>query len=198
MVNQTASVAIADIARRAKLEEGVLVTRAYGRVFMRALEHVLSEHAEASTIILDFTGVAILDASFADEVFGNFATQRARRQRSGPCVGLRGLSPSNLENLEMALASRPIREPGLRNCVLPIIGIQGEVALLGKVETYIVDTFEFLKKYKSCTARELADELELDIGAASTRLKGVADLGLAYRIETRDAHGKQFVYQWAF
>ena len=41
----------------------------------------------------------------------------------------------------------------------------------------------------------MADQLKLNVNAASTRLKTLADLGLAFRTETRDSVGKQFLYR---
>jgi predicted transcriptional regulator len=93
----------------------------------------------------------------------------------------------------MALQSRPTREQGLRNCAL-ILDDNDSVELIGKVEPHVRETFELLRERRTLTARDVAERWELDINAASTRLKALFDLGLALRTDVRDAHGKQYRY----
>ncbi len=181
---------------QAGLAGDVLLTRPVGERFRPVLEALLRDGAEADGVVLSFAGVALIDSSFADEVFGVLTAQRARRKGPRACLALRNLGPDSSDNLESALISRPVREPGLRNCVLPLLGADGRVGLVGKVEANVAETFELLRARVVLTARDLADERRLEIGAASTRLKALSDLGLAVRAETRDAHGKLFAYRW--
>jgi predicted transcriptional regulator len=102
-----------------------------------------------------------------------------------------------VENLKMALETRADRESPererLRNCVLPMVK-DDEMTLIGKFEDHVSQSFELLSKHKTFTARDLSDVLKLNLNAASTRLKTLADLGLALRTEIRDAQGKLFIY----
>lgn len=134
-----------------------------------------------------------MDASFADEAFGSLAVTRPRPRNLG-CLLLRSLDPSSRDNLELALQSRPTRDRGIRNCVLPVIGQADDLRLVGKTEDSVAETFQFLRQHRLLTARELASVLAIDIAAASTRLKVLFDLGLACRVEDRDAQGKLFRY----
>jgi hypothetical protein len=109
---------------------------------------------------------------------------------------LRSLSRTSLRNLELALLSRPPREPGLHNCVLPVVTEEGEVDLIGRCEEHVRQTFGLLRARLRLTARSLADELGLDVAAASTRLKLLFNLGLVRRMEMRDEHGRLYVYEW--
>ena len=176
----------------------LLATRLAGKRFWERLESRLSAMDPASAVVLSFAGIEIMDASFADEVFGTLASRRARRDvHFGPIV----LSEANatcIDNLQMALETRADREPReqerLRNCVLPILK-RSHMVLVGKFEDHVAQSFDLLVKHKTLTARALADERNLNLNAASTRLKTLADLGLALRTETRDTQGKQFIYE---
>src|SRR5260221_8557750 len=48
----------------------MLVTRAYGRRFLVALDAALRQRPEDAVVALDFRGVSVMDGSFADEAFG--------------------------------------------------------------------------------------------------------------------------------
>jgi hypothetical protein len=183
------------LAEQGSLDRQRLVTRPVGQRFLPLLEAAL-QTVSTAVAVLDFSGVELIDASFADEVFGSIAAQRARRKGPPVCLALCAVNAASLDNLDIALASRPAREPGLRNCVIPVISYHGRVDLIGKAEAHVTETANLLCSHGELTARDLADTLGLDIAAASTRLKAVADLGLATRKEARDAHGKLFTYYW--
>lgn len=138
-----------------------------------------------------------MEASFADEVFGTLGAQRARKEDSLGVIVLTDLNQTCCENLQMALETRIDREPEtlerLRNCVLPVWD-GSELKLAGQFESHVQESFLLLSTRGQLTARDLADTLHLSVNAASTRLKTLADLGLAFRIEVRDSVGKQFVY----
>ncbi len=193
---QIVQILVSRLAKSVGLDEYVFVTRPIGKLFFLAFMQMLKEMPEATTIMLDFDGIDIMDASFADEVFGSFVSSIAHRHVPCVCLVLRSLASSSEENLEMALTSRPMREAGLRNCAVMVITKEGDVNLVGKVEAHVQQTFERLWMLKQLTARDLADSLELDIAAASTRLKVLYNLGFALRSEERDVHGKQYVYEW--
>lgn len=188
---------LADIARENALIPSILATRLAGKRFWGQLQTRLREPDADVAIVLSFAGVEIMDASFADEVFGTLAVRRARKELSfGPII-LVDANETCIENLKMALETRADRESPererLRNCVLPMLK-DDEMTLIGKFEDHVLQSFELLSKHKTLTARDLADVLKLNLNAASTRLKTLADLGLARRIEIRDAQGKQFIY----
>lgn len=185
-----------ELAREVSGNPDSLVTRPVGRRFLPILEAILTNLPDSQACVLDCVDVRILDASFADEVFGVLAVSRSRRQRQGGCVILDKLEDANLDNLEMALASRTVRETGLRNCVMPTRTAREGIRLVGKCEAHVQHTFALLVKHRQLTARELAEILALDIAAASTRLKVLFDLGLATRLEERDGQVKQFIYTW--
>lgn len=193
------AISVRALAAEAGAGDGtVLVTRSYGRLFLAALDALLLTQLSDALIVLDFQEVSVLDGSFADQAFGTFASRRAKREGPTCLVLLRALPPHVEETLEITLRSRPDREPGVRNCVLPACAEAGRVELVGKTEGHVRETFELLRQRRYLFARDVAQTLGLDIHAASTRLKALYTLGLARRAEELEAHGKQYVYAWAF
>jgi len=176
----------------------LLATRVVGKRFLEHLNTYLQKQPPDAVVQLSFSGVEVMDASFSDEVFGTLAALRARKESYTCPVVLAGLNPTCTENLQMSLETRIEREPEslvrLRNCVLPVLDEPG-LRLVGKFEEHVQESFTLLDKYRRLTARELSDVLNLNVNAASTRLKTLADLGLALRTETRDSVGKQYIYE---
>lgn len=176
----------------------LLATRVVGKRFFEHLRSQLGNRPPDIVVKLSFTGVEVMDASFSDEVFGTLAAHRARREDNFCPIILTDLNQTCRENLHMALYTRIEREPEtlerLRNCVLPIVD-ELDLTLIGRFEDHVHETFSMLSSHRSLTARDLADALHLNVNAASTRLKTLADLGLAFRVEIRDSVGKQYVYR---
>lgn len=195
------TVILSRMAQDAGIAAGILATRLNGQRFFPLFADTLRELPPDQGLLVDGTGVAILDASFADEVFGGVASGRAQVEWKGKCFALCGLSDDNVKNVEVALDSRAVHASGLRNCVLPVVdGTDHKSAahLIGKVEGHVRESFGNLLCQRTLTARTLADRAGLDIHAASTRLKILHDLGLAIRTEMRDGHGREYVYGWPF
>ena len=186
-----------DLATRAGLAGRPLLTRPVGERFRTSLRAELEAAGPGHALVVSFAGAGLMDGSFADEVFGSLAAARSRREGPAACLALRDVDAASLDNLEMALTSRPGREPGaLRNCAIAVIGQDGDVRLVGKAEGHVEETFAVLRERGRLTARDMAEARGLEIAAASNRLKTLSDLGLATRSEIRDRHGKQFVYAW--
>lgn len=181
------------LAADAGIDGQQLVTRPLGRRFLPRLQALLSGNG-GRCLLLSFADVGMMDGSFADEVFAALAAARSRRTGHSGCLVLRDLDSTSYDNLVLAVTSRPVRELGVRNCVLPVLNDRGQVELVGKAEDHVRETFETLRQHRELTARELADSQGLDIGAASTRLKVLFNLGLACRREERDERGRLYVY----
>jgi predicted transcriptional regulator len=191
------TVFVADLAKQLGLDPTTLATRPIGEHFYPALQYALAEAPETAAVLLDFEGVKVIDASFTDEILGKMALRRAHREGILRCVVLQSLGPSVLDNIEITLTSRQVTtDRGLRNCVYPVRGRDGLIKLVGKAEKHVIQTFDLLLSRDSLTARDVAEEWNLDIAAASTRLKVLHNLGLVLRTETRTEQGKEYVYEW--
>ena len=141
----------------------------------------------------------MIDASLADEIFARLAVLRAKRDFPYCYLILTELNETCEYNLQAALnlSARTGRDPNdaapLRNCVLVVLDNKA-IRLMGKYENHVQETFSLLNSEKELTAREVSDILDISLNAASTRLKTIADLGLAKRVEIRDEQGKQYSY----
>lgn len=179
----------------AEREFKILSTRQTGKKFGERFHARLSDFGSDVAIKISFHGVHLMDASFADEVFGAIGVSRSDRT-SGyiPPFYIADLDSTSLDNLNMALDSRTRRHKALRNCIIPVYK-EGRLELVGKSEDHVEQTFELLGLTKQLTTPNLATVLRLSDAAASTRLKVLYDLGLALRTEIRDEQGRQFVYR---
>lgn len=203
MSRELETIKLAVIAENITPNPALLSTRLYGKRFFMALCEKLRHTGGAFVAALSFEGIELMDASFADEVFGSLVVARVRKEATAVVTRpffITAINSAGLENLTMALDTRPDREElsgrdKPRNCVLPVRLENSDVLqLTGKAEEHVRQTFELLGRRRELNARQLANALELNINAASTRLKVLADLGLAVRSEIRDAQGKQYVY----
>lgn len=184
-----------EIANR---EFQILATRQAGRRFAEHLNNILRNSKLDFATRISFADVHLMDASFADEVFGVIGVSRSEGKANlvAPFY-IADLETTSLENLNMALDSRIRRHKALRNCVMPVLTIEsGDLKLVGKSEDHVEQTFELLRLSKELTTLDVATVLKLSDAAASTRLKVLYDLGLALRSEVRDEHGRQFIYRW--
>lgn len=188
-----------DLAGRAEIEEPTfLITRPIGTRFLSALRDDLTPLGTNGVAVLDFTGIYLMDGSFADEVFGTLGSERTRKKTGSPRLVLSSLNDASRDNLQYALETRTRREHQLRNLVFPVLDTLGKILLIGACEDNIRETFELLQQKRELTARDVQEYFkrqELAINAASTRLKAVYDLGLALRSAQREAPGGQYTYR---
>lgn len=189
------TIRIKDIAVALDLDYDYLSSRPDGEKFATYLRKELNGMTERIVILLDFSDVELMDGSFADEVFGTIAAARSRKELEFPAIVLCNLDNVSLDNLELALISRPARQKGLRNCVVPVRKADGSLFLCGKYEDHVRQTFEILNDSVQLTTNDVSQKLELGTTAASTRLKVLHTLGLAVRVEERDESGRQYIYR---
>src|SRR5947208_49453 len=118
------TIRVTELARPITPLPSLLATRVVGKRFWISIEACLRASTDQA-LKISFAGVELMDASFADEVFGTLASLRARREVQFSPLVISELNDTCTENLYMALDTRPDREPGdrerLRNCVLPVI-----------------------------------------------------------------------------
>ena len=188
---------LSELVRNITPITSILATRFTGKRFWELFEARLSDFNMDDIVFVSFAGVDIMDVSFADEVFARIATMRARKEFSYCYLILSDLNETCEDDLQAALTTRidrePSDQPNLRNCVL-MVQTDDQLKLVGKYENHVRESFSLLMRAKELTARDLAQSLNISLNAASTRLKSIADLGLAHRVEMRDEQGKQYIY----
>jgi hypothetical protein len=196
-VSETVIYALEFMPEIADREFRILATRQNGKRFAEQLQAALANSKQDVATRISFANVHLMDASFADEVFGVIGVSRSEGKTNPVAPFYIGdLEPTSLENLNMALDSRIRRHKALRNCIMPVLDPEGDLKLVGKSEDHVEQTFELLRLSKELTTPNVATVLKLSDAAASTRLKVLYDLGLALRSEVRDEQGRQFVYRW--
>src|SRR5260370_7585402 len=80
-------------------------------------------------------------------------------------------SPATIDNLEGTIARRKAK-------VALLIRKEGQMRLIGHVEPNLIEAWQLVYERSELTARELADQLGLEINTASMRLRKLYDARL--------------------
>ena len=96
-------------------------------------------------------------------------------------------SPATIDNLEGTIARR-------RAKVALLIRKEGQMRLIGHVEPNLIEAWQLVYERSELTARELADQLGLEINTASMRLRKLYDARLLARREEITPGGRQHIY----
>lgn len=165
-----------------------LVTRETGRWMREALEERLQREPEETIVILDFRSVGILDYSCADEIVAKLISRLNAGEYGNRYLLLRGLNPTQRENIEVALERKRLAALFVRE--------DKSWEILGVLNNYLRDTLEEVIKEGRITARDLAEAEDLEINTSSTRLANLYKLQLVQRREELLSEGgRQFVYE---
>lgn len=165
-----------------------IVTRETGRIIREAIEVKIQKEQEEMIIILDFSGIGIIDFSCADEVAAKFIARLNLKEYGDKYLLFSGLTPSQEENITAALEKKKLSLLSLKE--------DGDWKLLGILNPYLRDTLDLVMERKSLTARELADLTGVEINSASTKLLNLNKARLAIRMrEALPNGGRQFVYR---
>lgn len=165
-----------------------LVTRPTGRAVREAVEERLRSLGPRTLVTLDFSGVGIVDYSCADEVVAKLITRLQGQEYGEKFLRLKGLNPTQRENVEVALERK-------RLCILSLSD-GGALETIGVLQPYLVETLRGLYDHGSLTARYLADLEGIELTTASTRLATAYKLRLMARREVHlEEGGRQFVYE---
>jgi len=168
----------------------ILSGRAEGKALAERVLKYLETLGPDRVLPLNFGKVRFIDFSCADE----FLTRVLRRIMSGELgtrfIVLKGMSHTVEENIAAALS--------IRDLVCPRIDREGNIALLGKIGTELVDTYRLAARRRKITARDVMEIApHVRISAISNRLAKLQKMGLLVRI--RDvavrSGGRQFVYE---
>lgn len=165
-----------------------MVTRETGRIIREAIEVKIQKEQEEMIIILDFSGIGIIDFSCADEVAAKFIARLNLKEYGDKYLLFSGLTPSQEENITAALEKKKLSLLSLKE--------NGGWKLMGILNPYLKDTLDLVMARKSLTARELADLTGVEINSASTKLLNLNKARLAIRVrEALPNGGRQFVYR---
>ncbi len=164
----------------------ILVTRKLGEKVRSALSALLDQRREPAVLELDFTGVAIVDYSFADEVIVRSLVSMLAKSHGEKYLVLQGLNPDLGENVAVSLQQRGY---GL------MVQDGDTWQIIGSSKDHLQQALVMINQRGCITARDLADDQGLAINTASNRLMDLYRAGLAHRSEKAlPGGGKQFVY----
>ncbi len=169
-----------------------LLTRPRGKVAFRRIERELLQVPEGGTLILDGSGIPVMDASFVDEAILELFTAVLAGSYGNRFLVVTNISEHTLYNLAGAVKNRGLKSP------LPVKDSKGWHFVgpqLGERWTAALNTAaEHLVRSGELTARQLADDLDISINAASNRLRHLHQLRLAKRTEITDQTGFSHKY----
>jgi len=166
----------------------VLFSAAEAEPFERGLLKRLDALATGSLLVLEFDGVRV-SSEAARQLLSRALKRVAGGELEGKYLVLSQLGPSKynvdvmLKGENLTVAERLVGDPA--------------VELIGRVDTVVRDTFEFLVRRGEATAREVAEEFDLDkISAATNRLTTLSRMALAIRVDERPVSGggREYVY----
>ena len=165
-----------------------LVTRETGRFIREAIEARLEREPEGTVVAMDFSHVGIVDFSCADEIISKLVARLQSLEYGDKYVVLQGLTPTHEENIAVALE---------RKKLAVLVGrTDGSWRLLGSLNPYLNEALQFVMSQKEITARDLADETQVEISLASTKLLNLFKARLVQRTSERlPDGGRQFIYR---
>ncbi len=178
-----------DLFRNGKRE---MTGRSRGARIRQTIEKILQEE-ESLCLIIDFSGMGSIDFSWADEVVAKIISRLWGNEYGEKFLILKGLTPSQEENIGVALERK-------RLAVLTI-GSAGW-RIIGSLNNYLTQTLNEVMKQKRLTLRELCEKEKIGMNTSGTRLLNLYKKRLVLRIE-RGNHslgavshrGRQYIYQ---
>jgi hypothetical protein len=192
MVVEPSSVRRFDLARllRDWGEDGSdLLTATLGLKALGSLEREVREVPDGGTLTLDFSGISVMDASFANASVLELAARLADGRYGDRYLVLDRPSESTLFNLESAIMRRP--EANL--ALLARDGKRTHV-ITRSMPPNLAQAWALALQERRLTARFVADRLKLEINAASTRLHKLHAARLLARREEVSPAGRQHIY----
>ena len=166
--------------------------RSRGIRVREAIEKALGEAKGTLRIILDFSGVGVVDFSWADEVVAKMVSRLWSGEYGEKFLLLKGLNPSQAENIHVALERKRL--------AILTIGPEGW-QIIGSLNNYLIHTLNQIMKRKRLTLRQLSKEERIGMNTSGTRLLNLYKKRLVARLEgptvgKDDPHrGRQFVYR---
>jgi hypothetical protein len=165
-----------------------LVTRETGRVIREAIEARLEREPEGTVVAMDFSHVGIIDFSCADEIISKLLARLQGAEYGDKYVVLQGLTPTHEENIAVALERKKL--------AILVSRADGSWRLLGSLNPYLNEALQFVMQQREITARDLADDTQVEISLASTKLLNLFKARLVQRSSERlPDGGRQFIYR---
>ena len=163
----------------------ILAMRPMGRKVQEALDAELRQMPPGGVLVLDFSGVDMMDYSFADEALGTLYSRMSAKEYPDRFLILAvddgELSEALMENVEVALSRREVAALVVPKSIVPdVIALLQQVGeetdaekrqnlewrVVGGLPGHLVDTLRAIMDRYQVTVRELADTLKIDSATA--------------------------------
>lgn len=201
------------VAKQALGEFGKhLAMRPHGRKVQEALDAALRKLPPGGVLVVDFSGVEMMDYSFADEALGTLYSRMSAREYPDRylvlAVGDDEMSEALMENIEVALSRREVAAlvlPVTENVaeVLPTDDASRDGAaarppwrIVGKLPDHLIDTLRAVMEKDQATVRDLVEALGLDSATAcNNRISRLYQMHLVRRTTAIVPEGgRQYCY----
>ena len=164
-----------------------LVTRPSGQAIRERIERDLEKEAAGAVISLDFSKIGVIDYSCADEIVAKLMSRLLSGEYGDKYLLLSGLNENQKENIEVAIERKDLAVVAeMKN---------GGKAVLGKLNSYLRDTLDFIVKRKKATSKDLADARKIEANTSGTRLLNLYKKRLVKRVEEAGNEGKIWAYE---
>jgi len=178
-----------DLFKNGKKE---MAGRSRGARLRETIEKILREGDEPC-LVIDFSGMGSIDFSWADEVVAKMVSRLWGDEYGEKFFVLKGLTPSQEENIGVALE---------RKKLAVLTTGPGGWRIIGSLNNYLVQTLNRVMNTSRLTLRELSEKEKIGMNTSGTRLLNLYRKRLVLRIEgvndsNREAthRGRQYVYQ---
>jgi hypothetical protein len=164
-----------------------LVTRPSGQAIRERIERDMEKEPNGTVIALDFSKIGVIDYSCADEIVTKLLSRLLSGEYGEKYLLLLGLNENQKENIEVALERKDLAIMAEMK--------DGNRIVLGNLNSYLKDTFDFIVKKKKVTSKDLADAKKIEANTSGTRLLNLSKKRLVRRMEEVRSDGKIWVYE---
>jgi hypothetical protein len=178
-----------DLFKNGKKE---MAGRSRGARLRETIEKILREGDEPC-LVIDFSGMGSIDFSWADEVVAKMVSRLWGDEYGEKYLVLKGLTPSQEENIGVALE---------RKKLAVLTTGPGGWRIIGSLNNYLVQTLNQVMNTRRLTLRELSEKEKIGMNTSGTRLLNLYKKRLVLRMEggndsnkNTTHRGRQYVYQ---
>ena len=164
-----------------------LVTRPSGQAIRERIERDLEKEPAGAVISLDFSKIGVIDYSCADEIVAKLMSRLLSGEYGDKYILLAGLNENQKENIEVAIERKDLAVVAEMK--------DGGKTVLGKLNSYLRDTLDFIVKKKKATSKDLADARKIEANTSGTRLLNLHKKRLVKRVEETGNDGKIWAYE---
>ncbi|BEP15929.1 hypothetical protein acdb102_42400 [Acidothermaceae bacterium B102] len=159
-------------------------TRSLGQDGRSRLDDLLGEREDVD-LTIDFSGVKVMNISFADEFLGKFLTSHDFSSH-GTTVKVTGLSPDNRYSVVVCVERR--------QCQVVVLD-EGKLVLVG--DKMLADTFATALQLRSFRANDLGEAMRLTSQNANNRLRRLTEVGALRKGQVTGSTrgGREYTYE---